>query len=203
MSGLLERPNLVDSHCHLDVEQFESDRDAVLERASAANVGLIVVPGIDLATMHQPIALADAHPGVFAAVGVHPTSCADFDETSVEKLRRLAQHPKVVAIGEIGLDYYWDTVAREQQHLALKAQLSLAAELGLPVIIHSRDSNEDVAAMLGDWANSDEVRRSPLQRATLQRRAACLQRRSCPGRAGLQLGVCVELGRPCHIQERR
>ena len=162
MSGLLERPNLVDSHCHLDVEQFESDRDAVLERASAANVGLIVVPGIDLATMRQPMALADAHPGVFAAVGVHPTSCAGFDETSVEKLRRLAQHPKVVAIGEIGLDYYWDTVAREQQHWALKAQLSLAAELGLPVIIHSRDSNEDVAAMLGDWANSDEVRRSPL-----------------------------------------
>ncbi len=199
MSGLLERPNLVDSHCHLDVEQFESDRDAVLERASAASVGLIIVPGIDLATMRQPITLADAQPGVFAAVGVHPTSCAGFDEASVEKLRRLAQHPKVVAIGEIGLDYYWDTVAREQQHLALKAQLSLAAELGLPVIIHSRDSNEDVAAMLGDWANSDEVRRSPLSRATLQRRAARLQRRSCSGGASLQLGVCVELGRSRHL----
>ena len=162
MHGLGTRPTLVDSHCHLDVEQFDSDRDAVLARAAAADVGLIVVPGIELTTLHQPLALADAHPDVYAAVGVHPTSCQDFDHASVDELRRLARHPKVVAIGEIGLDYYWDTIAHEQQHFALDAQLGLAAELGLPVIIHSRDANEDLATILGAWATSDEVRRSPL-----------------------------------------
>jgi TatD DNase family protein len=162
MSDLLTRPKLVDSHCHLDVEQFDSDRDAVLARAAAADVGLIVVAGIELTTMHQPLALADAHPDVYVAVGVHPTSCQDFDHASVEELRRLARHPKVVAIGEIGLDYYWDTIAHDQQQFALEAQLGLAAELGLPVIIHSRDSNEDLANILGAWATSDEVRRSPL-----------------------------------------
>ncbi len=162
MSGPVMRPTLVDSHCHLDVEQFDSDRDAVLARAQAAGVGLIVVPGIQLETMHQPLALADAASSVYAAVGVHPTSCQSFDQASLMKLRALAQHPKVVAIGEIGLDYHWDTVEPDQQRLALEAQLTLAAELGLPVIIHSRDSNEDVAAILGAWANSDTVRQSPL-----------------------------------------
>jgi TatD DNase family protein len=162
MSSLLTRPNLVDSHCHLDVEQFDSDRDAVVARASTAEVGLIIVPGIKLETMHQPLELAEATPSVYAAVGVHPTSCQDFDQAGIEELRRLAQHSKVVAIGEIGLDYYWDTVEADQQRFALNAQLSLAAELGLPVIIHSRDSNEDLAAILAAWVTSDEVRRSPL-----------------------------------------
>ena len=133
-----------------------------MPRAQADAVGLIIVPGIQLETMHQPLALAEAVSSVYAAVGVHPTSCQDFDQASVEKLRELAQHPKVVAIGEIGLDYHWDTVASDQQRFALEAQLTLAAELGLPVIIHSRDSNEDVADILSAWANSETVRRSPL-----------------------------------------
>jgi TatD DNase family protein len=129
----------IDTHCHLDLPQFDADRDAVIERAAAAGVGRIVNPAIDLASCRRVLALADRYPNIYAAVGVHPNDCADFDDDAIPALRELAQHPKVVAIGEIGLDYYWQKVAHERQHAALMAQLELAAELRLPVILHSRN----------------------------------------------------------------
>jgi len=139
-SSFVVRPSsLTDTHCHLDLAQFDADRDAVIERAAAVGVGWIVNPAIDLASCRRALALADRHPNVYAAVGVHPNDCADFDASTVVTLRALAQHPKVVAIGEIGLDYYWGKVAPERQHAALLAQLELAAELRLPVILHSRN----------------------------------------------------------------
>lgn len=154
---------LVDSHCHLDLKQFDEDRDQVLARASAAGVQLIINPGIDLAHSRRAIELAELHPAVYAAVGVHPTSSGDFDdERTIAQLRELASHPKVVAIGEIGLDYHWKTVAPAQQQSAFVAQLELAAEVGLPVIIHSRESNDDVANTLRAWATSEAVKQSPL-----------------------------------------
>lgn len=155
---------LVDSHCHLDMEQFDKDRDGVVARAMTAGVKMIVNPGIDLDHSVQAIGLAEAHPSVYAAVGVHPTSSDDFDEHTVSQLRQLSSHPKVVAIGEIGLDNYWDTVPPTQQCKALEAQLALAAELGLPVIIHNRDADEAVASVLRAWSSSDEVKRSPLSK---------------------------------------
>ena len=154
--------SLVDSHCHLNLSQFDDDRDAVVARAQAGGVRLIINPGIDLTTSREAIALAEAHVGVYAAVGVHPNSCESFRAADVAELRRLAAHPKVVAIGEIGLDYYWDKVESAQQKRAFQAQLDLAAELGLPVIIHSRESNDDVAAVLRAWVESKEFCRSPL-----------------------------------------
>ena len=138
--------SFTDTHCHLDLHQFDPDRDAVIERAAAAGVTRIINPGIDLDSCRQVLALADRHPGVYAAVGVHPTHCADFDDATLKTLREFAQHPKVVAIGEIGLDYYWKKVAHDHQKRALRAQLDLAAEFGLPVILHARNAeNSDPA----------------------------------------------------------
>ncbi len=155
-------PTLVDSHCHLDMEQFDADRAAVLERAQAHGVSMIVNPGIDLLHCRQAIDLADRHPQVYAAVGIHPNSSADFSEQTLKQLRGMVDHPKVVAIGEIGLDYHWGTVSRQQQAQAFRAQLELAAELGLPVIIHNREASSDLARILQEWADSAQTRNSPL-----------------------------------------
>jgi TatD DNase family protein len=132
---------LIDTHCHLDLRQFDVDRDAVIARAVAVGVGTIINPAIDLDSCRRTVVLADRFPNVYAAVGVHPNDCAGFDDDTVVALRELAQHPKVVAIGEIGLDYYWNKVPHDQQKRALRAQLALAAELNLPVILHSRRSS--------------------------------------------------------------
>jgi TatD DNase family protein len=156
----MRHASFVDTHCHLDLRQFDADRDAVIARAEAAGVGLIVNPAIDLASCRRVLALADRHPDVYAAVGVHPNDCADFDDDAVTELRALAHRPKVVAIGEIGIDYYWNKVAVDQQRRALEAQLALAAELRLPVILHSRNANgdesrrcnQDLLAAIAAWA---------------------------------------------------
>ena len=155
---------LVDSHCHLDLPQFDPDRDAVVARARAAGIQLLVNPGIDLDHSRRAIALAEKYPEVYAAVGVHPNSSAGFDQAALDELRRLAGHPKVVAIGEIGLDTHWDTVPLAQQIPAFQAQLALAQELGLPVIIHNREATEQVVAVLEEWVTSPAFRRSPLAR---------------------------------------
>lgn len=155
-------PTLVDSHCHLDMEQFDADRAAVLERAQARGVSMIVNPGIDLLHCRQAIDLAERHPQVYAAVGIHPNSSADFSAQTLIQLRKMVDHPKVVAIGEIGLDYHWGTVSRQQQEQAFQAQLELAAELGLPVIIHNREASTDLARILQEWAASAQTRNSSL-----------------------------------------
>ncbi|RLT36355.1 MAG: TatD family deoxyribonuclease [Chloroflexi bacterium] len=153
---------LVDSHCHLDLSHFDEDRVAVLERARAAGVGLIVIPGIDVEQCRGALVLAGATPELYVAVGVHPNSSGNFAASTVDELRQLAAHPKVVAIGEIGLDYYWDKVTPKQQAVAFQAQLALAAALGLPVIIHNRDASDDVAAILEEWTGSIDFRNSQL-----------------------------------------
>jgi TatD DNase family protein len=153
---------LIDSHCHLDLQQFDPDRLDVLQRARAAGVDTIVIPGIDLAQNRAALALVEREQGLYAAVGVHPNSASAFDEQALAELRRLAALREVVAIGEIGLDYYWDNVAPEQQRQAFVQQLDLAAELGLPVIIHSREANADVADVLRAWVSSDRFSSSTL-----------------------------------------
>lgn len=141
---------LIDTHCHLDFDWFDEDRDAVVERALAAGVSQIVVPGLDLENCQAILALTEKYDGVFAAVGVHPNSSAGWQDGWVDVLRDLAQQPKVVAIGEIGLDYYWDKSPQAVQHRALALQLELAAELNLPVIIHNRDASADVIRLLSE-----------------------------------------------------
>lgn len=153
---------LIDSHCHLDVTQFDEDRTAVLTRAQAAQVKIIVNPGIDLQHCRQAIALAEQYTEVYVAVGIHPNSSADFSTKTVDQLRVLARHPKVVAVGEIGLDYYWKKVEPQQQAYAFRLQLALAADLGLPVIIHNRDATADTVAIVEAWVNDSATRHSPL-----------------------------------------
>lgn len=164
MSNVSPVPFLVDSHCHLDLEAFDQDRDAVLERARGVGVGLLVIPGIDLAQCRQAIRLAEGHRHLFVAVGIHPNSTAVLPEGWLEELRLLSSHPKVVAIGEIGLDYHWELATPAEQRTAFEAQLGLAAASGLPVIIHSRKANDDVAAILRTWVGGAPFRGSALAR---------------------------------------
>ncbi len=139
---------LVDTHCHLDWNAFEPDREAVIQRALDAGVTRLVTIGVDVPSSRRAVELAQQYDAVYAAVGVHPNDCADFDGERLAEIRRLAQQPKVVAIGEIGLDYYWHKVDHETQARAFWSQLQLAAELNKPVIVHSRDAAGDVLTTL-------------------------------------------------------
>ncbi len=144
---------LVDSHCHLDSERYDADRGDVIARAREAGVVAIINPAVDLKNSALVCDLAGAEPLVFAAVGVHPNSTADFAPSQLAALRALAGREKVVAIGEIGLDYYRDWSPPDRQRRALVAHLGLAAELGLPVIIHNREATDDLLKALADWVS--------------------------------------------------
>lgn len=139
---------LVDTHCHLDFEQFEADREAVLQAARAAGVVRVLIPAVDLPTSRRAVELAERYPEVRAAVGVHPNYTQGFSGETLAELRDLAQHPKVDAVGEIGIDLYWKTVTLIEQTHAFRAQLALAQELGRPVIIHDREAHAPVLAEL-------------------------------------------------------
>ena len=143
---------LFDTHAHYDDDWFDEDRDALLASMPEKGVGLIVNPGITVETSRQAIAMAERYPHVYAAVGIHPENCHDFVPQHIDELRKLARHPKVVAIGEIGLDYYWDTnPPKEFQQEVLRQQLALARELKLPVIIHDRDAHADTLAIVKEF----------------------------------------------------
>ena len=139
---------LVDTHCHLDFERFDDDKDAVVSHAKEAGVVRIIVPAVELGNAEIILKLAEEYAGVFAAVGVHPNSAANWQDSWVQALRELAAHPKVVAIGEIGLDYYRDYCLPATQHHALRLQLELAADLKLPVILHNREADHDLLRIL-------------------------------------------------------
>lgn len=143
---------LVDTHCHLDFDAFDEDRDEVVARAAAAGVTRIIVPAVHLENAPTVLALAKRYDGVFAAIGVHPNSSAGWQDSWIDSLRELAQQEKVVAIGEIGLDYYWNRSPKVVQQRAFTAQLALAAELELPVIVHNRDASADVIRLLSESA---------------------------------------------------
>jgi len=141
-----------DTHCHLDFNRFDNDRQKVLRRAWKAGLVWILNPGIDIQTSQAAIDLAHAHPGkISAAVGVHPNIGEPWTESILSALRKQAQQPGVVAIGEIGLDYYRQHTPFDQQRTMFKAQLGLAADLGLPVVIHNRDATRDVMRILKAW----------------------------------------------------
>lgn len=146
---------LIDTHCHLDFEWFDEDRDAVVARAFEAGVARIVVPAIDLEGCKAILQLTEEYEGVYAAVGIHPNSSAEWQDGWIDILRELAQHEKVVAIGEIGLDYYRERSPKDVQRCALRLQLELAADLELPVILHNREASEDVVRLLSESSLSD------------------------------------------------
>ena len=143
---------IFDTHAHYDAEQFDEDRDSVLASFPAANIGLVVNPGCDLPSSRMAVELAERYDFLYAAVGIHPEECAGYTDADLDVLRQLAQHPKVVAIGEIGLDYYWEeNPPRGFQQNVFRKQLELARELDLPVIIHDRDAHGDALAIVLEY----------------------------------------------------
>ena len=143
---------LFDTHAHYDSRQFDADRDQVLSALPGQGVGLVVNPGCDLDSSRRAIGIAERYPFVYAAAGVHPEDCAGWQDTDVDELRSLAAHPKVVAIGEIGLDYYWkENPPREFQQRVFRAQLALARELDLPVIVHDREAHGDCLSIIREF----------------------------------------------------
>ncbi len=137
-----------DSHCHLTAEQFDADRADVIQRALDAGVTRMLTLATDVASSRAVIELAEQYEGVYAAIGIHPESVAQATETDLTVIRELAAHPKVKAIGEIGLDYYWDKTTAARQQTFFEKQLELAAELGLPVAIHDRDAHDKILETL-------------------------------------------------------
>ena len=143
---------LFDTHAHYDDEAFDPDRELLLESLPQRGVALVVNPGCDLESYRKAVAYAAEYPHVYAAVGIHPENCGGFTPADTDALRQLAQQPKVVAIGEIGLDYYWaENPPRELQQQVLRSQLALARELRLPVIFHDRDAHGDSLAIVKEF----------------------------------------------------
>lgn len=137
-----------DTHAHYDSGKFNADREEVLRAVHESGVALIVDPGDCAATSARAVAIAQEYDFVYAAVGWHPEEAAGWTDDSLEQIRALAAQPKVCAIGEIGLDYYWDASTKATQETMLRAQLELALELDLPVIIHDREAHADTLALL-------------------------------------------------------
>jgi TatD DNase family protein len=145
---------IVDSHCHLEFKDFQADLDGVMERARVAGVGRFLTIGTKITAFPEVRAVAERYPDVLCSVGIHPHEAAHQPETSVEDLVRLAAHPKVVGIGEAGLDYHYDHSPCERQRAVFRTHVKAACEAGLPLIVHSREADEDTIAVIREGASS-------------------------------------------------
>ncbi len=146
---------LIDTHTHLDDARYDADRETVLTRAREAGVGVFVTIGCDLASSHAAVALAERYPFVYAAIGVHPHEVKHIGDRWYDELRQLARHPKVVAYGEIGLDYHYNHSAPQEQRHRFREQIGLARELKLPLVIHTREAQADTIAILKEERASE------------------------------------------------
>jgi TatD DNase family protein len=155
-------PAFVDTHAHIQEPEFHDDIDAVIERANAAGVNTIVVPGVDVETSEAAARLADRHPGVYFAAGFHPHEAFRFDNVALNRIRALLQHPRAVAVGEVGLDYYRLHSPREAQMRTFEAMLDLARDAKLPVIVHARFPDDGGPRPPQNWGpeGTDEVERT-------------------------------------------
>lgn len=143
---------LVDSHCHLDFPDFAEERDAIVARALAAGVGRMVTISTRVRRFAEIRAIAEAYKQVYCSVGTHPHNAAEEPDVTAEELIELAKHPKVVAIGEAGLDYFYDHAPRDLQARGLRTHIAAARATQLPLVIHARDADDDMAAILEDEA---------------------------------------------------
>jgi TatD DNase family protein len=143
---------LIDTHAHVHIDRFDADRDAVLERAREAGVERIVNIGYDLPSSRASIELAARYPQVFATAGIQPHYAIETRSAQLDELRELLGAPKIVALGEIGLDYHHNRAPHAAQHDLFRDQLAIARELGLPVVIHARDAQEDIVRILSESA---------------------------------------------------
>lgn len=145
---------LTDTHCHLNLPAFDEDLREVIERARLAGVERMLIPGVDVESSQRAVQLAETHDGLFAAVGVHPHYADSWDDNTSATLKALAASPKVIAIGEIGLDFYRNLSPRPRQIEVFRAQIALAEELGLPIVVHNREAIEDVLSILAEGVSS-------------------------------------------------
>lgn len=144
---------MIDSHCHLDFKDFNADRSEVIKRAKLAGVHTLINIGIDLTTSKRSIELAEQYDSVWATAGFHPHEARFFDSEAERKLTELLGHPRVKAVGEIGLDYYRDRSPRDVQRKVFARQLEMAAEHKLPVVIHTRESFEDSLSIVKEYSS--------------------------------------------------
>lgn len=144
----------VDTHAHLFFDNFKDDLDDVIARAKDNGVDYIIIPSTDIKTAKQTLELCDKYEMLYAAVGVHPHDTKDWNDSLIEEIKQLTAHDKVVAIGEIGMDYYYDFSPKSQQINAFRSQIELALKLDLPVIIHNRDSDEDMMEIISGYCGS-------------------------------------------------
>ncbi|MCC9090553.1 MULTISPECIES: TatD family hydrolase [Bacillus] len=139
---------LFDTHAHLNAEQYNEDLEQVIERAKSEKVEKIVVVGFDRSTITRAMELIEEYDFIYAAIGWHPVDAIDMTDEDLAWIKELSQHEKVVAIGEMGLDYYWDKSPKDVQKEVFRRQIALAKEVNLPIIIHNRDATEDVVTIL-------------------------------------------------------
>jgi len=149
---MMSNLNLVDSHAHLNDERFKEDLPEVLKRAEAAGVGKVVTVGYDLASSRASVALAQKYLNVWATVGIHPHDAPQCEKDALEQLATWIEGKQAVALGEIGLDYYWNTWDKATQKMAFSAQIELAKSLNVPFVVHNRDAHRDVLEVLGEHA---------------------------------------------------
>lgn len=147
---------LFDTHVHLNADQFEGDLDEVIERAKEAGVEYMVVVGFDRVTIPKALKIAEENEKIYAAVGWHPVDAIDMTDEDLKWIEQLASHPKVVAIGEMGLDYHWDKSPKDIQKEVFRKQIALAKRVKLPIIIHNREATEDIVQILEE-ENAKEV----------------------------------------------
>jgi len=147
---------LFDTHVHLNARQYKEDRDQVIQRAFEAGVTHMVVVGFNDETIPLAIEIAEKYENIYAAVGWHPVDAIDFSDKDLLWIEELSAHPKVVALGEMGLDYHWDKSPKDVQDNVFRKQIQLAKKVNMPIIIHNRDATEDVIKILQE-ENADEI----------------------------------------------
>ena len=149
--------NIIDTHAHLDMPDFETDRDEVINRAGEAGVKTIITIGIDVESSRKAIDLAEKYPSVLATVGIHPQESSGVLKEDIRRLAEMARHPRVVAAGEIGLDFYRDYSPKDTQLQVLVWQLEMAQEIQLPIVVHCRQAQEQMLQILRDWTGSNQL----------------------------------------------
>jgi TatD DNase family protein len=177
---------IIDTHAHLDGEEFDADRDEAIERALEAGVSRIITCGTSVEASEKTITLAEKYPSVYAAVGIHPQEIPGVKKADIARIAALAEHPRVVALGEMGLDFHRSVVHRDEQMQGLKWQLELAGELNLPVIIHNRQSTDEIIEILGSW-----VKKSTTEAPGV---IHCFQENADNARIFLEMGFYLAFG---------
>ncbi len=179
---------LIDTHAHVYHNRFKGEIPDAIKRARDAGVKVIVMPAIDVASIHQAIELSEAHEGLYAMAALHPSDVRDATERDLEAVRELSEHPKVIAIGESGLDYYWDRSFDEKQQEYFRWHIRLAAEVDLPLILHNREATSDILRIL------EEERATLADPSRLRGILHCFVDDAAAARRAQDLGFLVGIG---------